>query len=102
MSDNAYSLELADDRIAELKAEILRLRALLEAETWRPIETAPKDGTWVLLYWPMTRTNVVVAGHFYAASDGEAVWWSLPKVDTHNDPTHWRPLPSPPTEEGRG
>lgn len=63
---------------------------------WQPIETAPKDGTWVLLYWPMTRTNVVVSGHFYAARDGEEFWWSQPRVESSKEPTHWMPLPVPP------
>jgi hypothetical protein len=64
---------------------------------WQPIDTAPKDGTWVLLYWPMTRTNVVVGGHFYCARDGEEMWWSLPRVESSKEPTHWMPLPAPPT-----
>jgi hypothetical protein len=63
---------------------------------WQPIETAPTDGTWMLLYWPMTRTSVVVSGQYYRANDGDEFWYSLPRVDSDKEPTHWMPLPAPP------
>ncbi len=62
--------------IEEAKSEIERLRA---ATQWQPIVTAPKDGTWVLLLWPMTRTNVIVSGKYYiSARDFEEMWLSQP------------------------
>lgn len=70
---------------------------------WRPIETAPKDGTLILLY---------VSGQFlgFGRSVNYVVGWMRagdwvcdPRDDTFGDPdtvhptpTHWMPLPEPP------
>ena len=54
---------------------------------WRPIETAPKDGTSILLATPSGKA----ADGFWDARYN--VWaWPYVKVD----PTHWKPLPIPP------
>ena len=67
---------------------------------WQPIETAPKDGTVIILF------------------DGKSVWagrwighsyYPWVAIDNHiygprglkaKDVTHWMPLPPPPTDEG--
>lgn len=82
---------------------------------WMPIETAPRDGTPVLVTFAsgdipsgqMTMPGVMVAGWdaYYAPGgrgyDGGCDGW----VDTHSGegchlhyghPTHWQPLPEPP------
>lgn len=72
---------------------------------WQPIETAPTDGTKILLY--RIHTNIEV-GEFY--------WFEREVFDPTSDglyrkriqiygqnwnatgrPTHWMPLPSPPS-----
>ncbi len=65
----------------------------IERLTWQPIETAPKDGTAVLLYYPKRyqMTGGVTWGCFI---DGE---WLDSTITTDNDCTHWMPLPAPPT-----
>lgn len=74
---------------------------------WLPIETAPKDGTIVLLYRPSAIKWMRVAPGSY---DDERVhsaprpkWDCLYKIASVRDmrehqPTHWMPLPEPPTE----
>lgn len=77
---------------------------------WQPIETAPKDGTSVLLYKPDERRvgEYMLAGYF---DDSDGIWggkW----VAVHGNslgyfsewqgadqgyPTHWQSLPEPPT-----
>lgn len=64
---------------------------------WMPIETAPKDGTSILIFEPCSNRclyNRIYVVHYsdksWAESDGEmySVFY----------PTHWMPLPNPPKE----
>lgn len=63
---------------------------------WQPIETAPKDGSNIILGCP----TYVDAGYWEA--DGWALYPddSAPHTDYcvrfHPAPTHWMPLPEPP------
>ena len=70
---------------------------------WQPIESAPKDGTKILLYY-QDRSRVV-CGHWYWdgyakkprpywTSDNEQLWGRYFHRET--SPTHWMPLPEPP------
>lgn len=84
------------------------LRMCYWLRMWQPIETAPKDGTEVLLWCSKFAGEVsgvvekpgAVLGRFFSGmSDyGGVNWW-----DTGGDyyatwawPTHWQPLPEPP------
>ncbi|BCZ76012.1 hypothetical protein [Komagataeibacter phage phiKX1] len=89
-----------DDRDAATKhidEAIQRGRELERAEMgqkWRPIETAPKDGTCILVPVKFIGADVVT-------------WWAAAWRETTNGlrlneaPTHWMPLPNPP-ENGNG
>lgn len=75
---------------------------------WQPIETAPKDGTALLLYgmWageisgiakePQIDIGLWAGGRSdYSGSD----WWQLSTGDAYGcwiRPTHWMPLPLTP------
>lgn len=75
--------------IATLRA---RLAALEAGQGWRPIETAPKDGTNVLMY----RDGNVKQAHWLA---DEQAWGSRRhgwKFSAWDGPTHWMPIPPPP------
>lgn len=67
------------------------IRAVLAERTWQPIETAPKDGTRLLLY-----------GFPDGAFTGEWEFdsWRMEPgfeaVDRDRWPTHWMPLPEAP------
>ena len=77
---------------------------------WMPMETAPKDGSIVLGFFP----NMWLPGGDYRFPDrrwgmGSVRWdgsedsgfyWSLLDGDSVGDPTHWMPLPDPPESEG--
>ena len=64
---------------------------------WQPIETAPKDGTFILTFcgggeaWcpTISRWN----------GDGWGDEHSTFHIQGLNYPTHWMPLPPPPTQE---
>ncbi len=73
---------------------------------WQPIETAPKDGTNILVYDPPSEYYsggifIVFWDREYKRSsktwcvicseDGETGSWA-----TISHPTHWMPLPEPP------
>lgn len=79
---------------------------------WQPIETAPKDGTEVLV-WCSKCALVPIAMSYSSAAyfeleygdpeymeEGWYMSWSYP-VDPPEvtwQPTHWMPLPPPPQE----
>jgi hypothetical protein len=67
------------------------------AEAWQPIETAPKDGTNILLWWPM-QFHCALTGHWANKWNPWIGWkvsgWSHDMFKT--EPTHWMPLPNPP------
>ena len=78
---------------------------------WQPIETAPKDGTSVLL-WASWLDDPVIARYSYQSGYAESCWEGTfdgaaaleSQGDTWTDehevinPTHWMPLPDPPKE----
>ena len=60
--------------------------------TWQPIETAPK-GKELILYFPAEQTR-----------RGDLRFGAWIKVDRYpvsfpRQPTHWMPLPEPPTDD---
>jgi len=72
-------------------------------EKWRPIESAPKDGTHVLLFW----NDEVLTGHWWPRGKvqygAKGNWtkdrFGLGSTAHWSAPTHWQPLPKPPAEE---
>lgn len=78
---------------------------------WLPIDTAPKDGTWVLLKggeadgptddnWAPTKPTPMVVAFWdtWEWQPGEGHWafayWDMDWYSEYKDPTHWMPLPS--------
>ncbi|WP_442935585.1 DUF551 domain-containing protein [Nitratireductor sp. CH_MIT9313-5] len=74
---------------------------------WQPIETAPQDGSVILVY----RSDAGVFAAHYVEEDahlstalnppeGNCYWFSTSGEDLTGDmPTHWMPLPSPPEDK---
>jgi hypothetical protein len=64
-------------------------------DQWQPIETAPKDGTNILVSMWDTCVMLVV---FYDGLRMEFPWIALDGSSSyhHNAPTHWMPLPEVP------
>lgn len=74
--------------------------AIAEVQRWRPIETAPRDGTWFIAYRPLAmatgdKTVDIVQGvdHPTTSPQGIVHWTSR-----WCHPTHWIPLPVPPKQ----
>lgn len=91
------------------------------AADWQPIETAPKDGTWIQAIIPGHGADNIIAwlnGLLDTDGDDCGGWsfvteqeppdcWSDGVCWEHNAdgvpsviPTHWRPLPAPPKVDG--
>ena len=62
---------------------------------WQRIETSPKDGTWFLTYRERDGQSEISSARWLHAELGGRGWCYC----THEGfPTHWMPLPSPPTD----
>ena len=69
---------------------------------WQPIETAPKDGTEILI-----ASDCFVEAAYWEGKDSLYPWVTLDGQHVTNGrqegiygPTHWQPLPAPPLPEG--
>jgi len=83
---------------AVISQALTALQTLRDKVGWQPIETAPRDGDWII---------VVSGKNIIGDSDTPylARWaqeWSSFRNGLNNDtkPTHWMPLPTPPESEG--
>lgn len=65
-------------------------------EEWQPIETAPRDGTNIIVYRPKFHGNYIPqVGTDYWMTKGLFVpTWGKSRKDV--PPTHWQPFPKPP------
>jgi len=64
-------------------------------KTWQPIETAPKDGTYILTWY---REDNLISKEKWAAPFGFCAHWCDGFRPTFgHDPEMWMPLPKPPT-----
>lgn len=63
---------------------------------WRPIETAKRDGTHVLLYTTSFNGEWLTIEGWYFSSPKEIDDGWETEFGFHGEPTHWMPLPSPP------
>jgi hypothetical protein len=84
-----YLFERNDDCY---ERQIAALQAELAKRQWQPIETAPKDGTDILV-WDGRERFVV----FYYR--GASHWlMNCGSTCIEINPTHWQPIPEPPKE----
>jgi hypothetical protein len=88
-----------DAVIAEAAAEITRLRKERDearaALTWQPIETAPKDGTEILVCGPDKNGGLYRAVQRWPENWG--LYWPVTYMAyAAGEPAHWMPLPPPP------
>lgn len=83
----------APDEMADL-IEFLRA-----SRTWQPIETAPKDGTWVIIGGRGWRNRGFYVDDPEKHCCEETGWYTLHDEVLYRyalEPTHWMPLPEPP------
>ena len=69
---------------------------------WEPIETAPRDGTAILLWGPPQGGDeaTLAVAEYHVESDGFAGWETghtdNKRIYLHHRVSHWMPLPAPP------
>lgn len=73
---------------------------------WQPIETAPKDGTEILLCQATNADGKPITGTSWGIFVQVAAWWEgdgwtvycslVQEPSLHFEPTHWMPLPTNP------
>jgi len=63
---------------------------------WQPIETAPRDGTPVLIW--LDDEGFCVKGIWRRPPGCDEFMWWIPEMDAggFHEPSHWMPLPAPP------
>lgn len=92
-----YKPDVLIEHIATAMQEIADRQKL-----W-PIETAPKDGTLILTYWPKLYGMEKVSlrswqhGDWGQTKEGWADCWM--QIKPNDASSHWMPLPEPPKEE---
>lgn len=69
-------------------------------DNWYLIDTAPKDGTRILV-WPVRRQNqglLIQIAHWHQPGNPKINgYWIITGVGSCN-PTHWKNMPTPPSE----
>jgi len=86
-----------------IQAALKHYAASLEDDGWLPIETAPKDGVGILVHQGVYEDGDIQATAYFCARQEQ---WCLVdfRISCGEDgemflsPTHWRPLPPPPTQ----
>jgi len=101
-------LEASNEELSTVKQQ---RDALVAAQQWQPIETAPKDGTEILLYRPLAgKTHDPIIGIYRGVPRDNGCWEETipPGMSGENytsgfcKPTHWMPLPTAPAGEKGG
>lgn len=113
--DELYRAQVSGDQI-QVTRSVYRAATFLgthgnammdELGGWRPIDSAPKDGNvvdlWAGIRYPSCKWMVSEARgddiehwrHLSWHTTFDDWFW----IDIQAEPTHWRPLPQPPTRE---
>lgn len=80
--------------VADLRARITAALAEKDDGGWLPIESAPKDGTYILVYCGDDFQAVCYWSDSIWATKGGAWIYDECRSDTVElQPTHWQPLP---------
>ena len=96
-ANNSIQIELLEHKLESFREENERLKADAGLIEWQPIETAPKDGTDILV---MTGETMHVVR--WINIHGDFDYWAVddnkhgPFTLRGKAPTHWMPLPEPP------
>lgn len=85
---------LSDLELAFISLHAIEARHAATAVAWQPIETAPRDGTRILIYSPRIG---IESGEWHQRMHPRG--WAAGSTDRPRAPTHWMPLLEPPKNE---
>jgi hypothetical protein len=90
---NAAAQKIIDDARAFLSSGVAQCQ-----QQWRPIETAPKDGTFIDLWFPNNGTTAL--SQRLTGTWRHDAWFmqSGGRSFRMDNPTHWMPLPAGPSD----
>lgn len=96
-------IKIAYDEITRLRTELVAGREREARMQWQPIETAPKDGSYLLVsnghgVW-VARFKSVYQSGWKPPSPWQSMMLNhahIPIAKRNGSPTHWMPLPTPP------
>ena len=71
------------------------LRRAPAGSRWRPIETCPRDSSYILL---IGKEQTFGYTGFWSARDQSFTFYGPWGAQAATNPTHWQPLPAPPTK----
>lgn len=92
---NPYNQDQYQTESTQVAWQAWRARAeLQQSADWQPISTAPRNGSWILLWWPRV-TDAPFAGYYRG---DRQQWFMAGMFDSwHGEgPTHWMELPEAP------
>lgn len=101
-SNNSASTEPEERARTALESA---LRVAMAPKGWQPIETAPKDGTDVIVMYMHIETQIVHNAFFMSEAEDcepqDVGWWTYTHSEVSREllndwrtPTHWMPLPA--------
>lgn len=84
---------------------LAQVRAALEESEWHGMESAPRDGTPVLIWGPKFANSFSAYWTNEQTDMSKEGGWTDGSTNRYDEfyasfPTHWRPLPPPPTDKG--
>lgn len=86
-------------RVRETAARIDRKMAKHAArivDDWEPMDTAPKDGTVILVYRKIDADTIMNLVAWWSEKDRAWQYGKFDRLRSELSPTHWMPLPEPP------
>jgi len=99
---DGYTLEMSREQADAILALPSLQPPVSVGAGWRPIESAPRGGTFIWVFSPDTNRRALAA---WQGRDDDAQWYGVDDMGRtfaskkyHEEPTMWMPLPAPPSD----
>lgn len=83
---------------AQTREHFIKVKAALDQMGWQTIDTAPKDGSHIMVF---NQYCILIAAYDEPNYEDDPCWIDLgSSYPIEPIPTHWMPLPQPPADGG--